>query len=363
MKPSLLAVAFMTGLLCTAVSVAAQQAIDPAKVVGRETCKRCHESEHNAWANSSHSTKAWRQLDEPKAADFAKAMGVTDVKGASLCTKCHGTHQEQGGQLRIAQGNSCESCHGGAGGDGGWLNVHFDYGLGSGSDAKIADLLRDRGKETKENRTKRDAACKQAGMNRAEDAFEIAQNCLQCHLVPDEKLVAAGHPISSRFEFVEWAQGEVRHNFLLDANSNAEAPTNWMDAHRNGPGRTADSRKRLMVVAGQLADLAVSLQSRSLATSTSRGSLGAEANSRIVGIQRDLKKLKVPELAPVLAAVKSMTRRSLRVVQDNDKALYGGAAAAVTEAARAFVSVHRDGSKLPADIKVPTKVKGDPFKG
>ena len=363
MRSQMMAAAAVLGPLLAISTGLAQQDIPPAKVVGRETCKTCHESEHAAWMSSSHNTKAWRLLDEPKAVEFAKAMGVANVKGASLCTKCHGTQQEKGGQLTVAQGNSCESCHGGAGGDGGWLNHHFDYGLGRGADSKIADLLQDRTKETKENQAKRDAACKLAGMNRSEDAFELAQNCLQCHLVPDEKLVAAGHPMSSRFEFVEWAQGEVRHNFLLNASVNAEVPTNWMDSHRNGPGRNADSRKRLMFVAGQLADLTVSLRNRSIASSTKRGSLGGEANGRIVGIQRDLKKLKIAELAPVLAAIEKMSRRSLRAVKDNDQQVYGDAAAAVAKAAKALVAKHRDGSQLPADVEIPDKAKGSPHKG
>jgi hypothetical protein len=342
----------------------AQQPVPPEKVVGRQACRLCHKPESAAWEKSSHNTKAWSLLDHPKAAGFAKAIGVTDIKGASACTQCHGTQQRKQGKMLIAQGNSCESCHGGAGGQGGWLRKHFEFGFGRKitRDIKMSDLLADRAKETKEHRQARDAACDKLSMNRSANAFEIAANCLQCHLVPNEKLVEAGHPISTRFEFVEWAQGEVRHNFLLNAKVNAEAPTNWTDPQRNGAGRTAAGRKRLMYVAGQLADLAVSLQARASATGTKRGTLGDEANDRILDIQEELADLKIAELQPVLAAVAGMDKKSLREVTAGDKQTYGKAAAAVTAAAKKFVDAHRDGTKLPAGIKIPNKAKGDPFK-
>ncbi|HUG69617.1 MAG TPA: multiheme c-type cytochrome [Pirellulaceae bacterium] len=337
-----------------------QQSVAPEQVVGRQACQSCHPSEAAAWEHSSHHKKAWDLLDHPKAAGFAKALGITNVKGASLCTQCHGTQQKTGGTLTIAEGNSCESCHGGAGGADGWLFKHFDFGSGRrpASDSKIDEFLADRAKETPEHRAARDAAVKATGMNRSADAFEIASNCLQCHLVPNEKLFAAGHPLSSRFEFVEWAQGEVRHNFLLNAKTNAEIPSNWSD--RN-PAGTPEGRKRLMFVAGQLADLEVSLRSRAEVTETKRGSLGDEANDRILDLQKALAEHGIDELKPVLAAIASIDKKSLKDVTPGDRATYTKAAAAVSAAAAHFVTVHQDGSKLPASMKTPSKAKGDVY--
>jgi hypothetical protein len=185
----------------------AQERIDPAKVVGRATCKKCHAAEQAAWERSSHNLKAWKNLEHPNAKDFAKALDVADPKTAAACTSCHGTRRRHEGQLVIAQGNSCESCHGAAGGEQGWLNIHSDFGLGRKvtETTTMAELLADRGQESSGHRDARDAACDKAGMNRSGNAFRIARNCLQCHSVPNEKLVAAGHPMSTRFEFVEWA--------------------------------------------------------------------------------------------------------------------------------------------------------------
>lgn len=338
--------------------VSAQQAIDPEKIFGRRACQICHASETAAWEQSSHNKKAWSLLDHPKAAGFAKALGVVNIKGESACTQCHGTQQKKADKMLIAEGNSCESCHGGAAGQDGWLFKHFDYGSGRRptSTSKIDEFLADRGKETPAHRAARDAAVKAAGMNRSADAFEIASNCLQCHLVPNEKLVEAGHPMSTRFEFVEWAQGEVRHNFLLNAKANAEVPTNWSDRNAGG---TPEGRKRLMVIAGQLADLVVSLHTRANVTETKRGSLGDEANDRILDMQEELADHGIDGLKPVLAAVANVDKKSLKDVTPNDKDTYEKAAAAVAAAAKEFVTAHMDGSKLPDSIKIPSKAKGD----
>jgi hypothetical protein len=344
-----------------AVESAAQQTVPPAKVSGRQVCTVCHVSEQAAWEKSSHNTKAWSLLDHPKAAGFAKALGidVKDIKGDSACTQCHGTQQLKKENLVVAHGNSCESCHGGVGGADGWLKKHFDFGLGRkiARGITIEQLLEDRAKETPEHRAAREQACRAAGMIRAADAFQIASNCLQCHLVPNEKLIDADHPMSTRFEFVEWAQGEVRHNFLFDPKSNAEIPTGWSDRHAAG---TADGRKRLMYVAGQLADLAVSLRTRAIITSTKRNTLGDEANDRILDIHKELTKFKILELEEMLSVIGKLDKDLLKDVTPNDKERYGKAAATVETAAKKFVAAHHDGSKLPANIKIPKKMKGDP---
>ena len=343
-----------------AVESAAQQTVSPKKVSGRQVCAVCHISEQAAWEQSSHNKQAWGLLDHPKAAGFAKALGVNNIKGDSVCTQCHGTQQIEEGKLVVAHGNSCESCHGGSGGADGWLKVHYDFGLGQkiNDGTTIAQLLEDRAKETPQHRATREQACNAAGMNRAADAFQIASNCLQCHLVPNEKLVDAGHPISTRFEFVEWAQGEVRHNYLLDPKKNAEVPTGWSDRHA---AATPDGRKRLMYVAGQLADLSVSLRNRAIATSTKRNTLGDEANDRILDIHKELTKFAIPELAELLTAIGKLDKRSLKDVTPNDKQRYGKAAAEVESTAKKFVAAHQDGSKLPSSIKIPSKAKGDPY--
>jgi hypothetical protein len=348
----------------TSVLMGAQQTVSPAEIAGRDNCAQCHVEELNALERSSHDRKAWSLLDHPKAAGFAKAVGVTDIKGVSICTECHGTLQNFHVQRSVLPVKTCESCHGHASGDNGWLTKHYDFGLGRTVDnsTKMSDLLVDRLKETKEHRVQRLAACTEAGMNCSENITEIAKNCLNCHLVPNEKLLNAGHPFSSSFELVRWASGEVRHNFLLDPNLNSEAPTNWSDAMRNGPGRTVAGRKRIMYLSGKLADLEVSLRIRAGVTSTSRRSLGDRVNDRILDIQEELEDIDISELKSVLDAIKEVTRTSIRKITDQDKTIYNSLADDVAKAAKRFVTAHAAGDQLPAEIKVRKTAKGKPYK-
>ncbi|MBB73611.1 MAG: hypothetical protein CMJ75_03745 [Planctomycetaceae bacterium] len=339
-----------------------QEQIDVTAVVGRDACSKCHPSELSAWRVSKHGKNAWDLLDHPKAPDFAKKLGISaaDIKSEkSVCTKCHGTHQKTAGKLTISKGNSCESCHGGAGGDGGWLTVHSDYG--QGTTGTLVALLAQRESEATDHLVSRKAATRKAGMNRAEDTLALATNCLQCHIVPDEKLIAAGHPSSTKFEFVEWVQGEVRHNFLLDSKSNAEVPSLWM---ASGAGRTAKGRKQLMFVSGQLADLVLSLRIRAGVTSAKRGTLGDLVNDRIDDALDELEDAKIDDLAAVFDIMKKskIKKSTLKRTTSADEKLYGGAADAVQAVADAFIAKYKNAAGLPASVKPPRKAKGKAFK-
>lgn len=342
--------------------LAAQQTSAPDTIVGRDKCAACHTTELATWEASSHNQKAWSLLDHTKAPEFAAALGVSNVKGNSACTQCHGTHQSIGNQLKILPGNSCESCHGGAKD---WMKMHYDFGAARVVDSStpMASLLADRTNETAVHRAERDAACKTAGMIRSSDAYSLAKNCLACHLVPNEKLVTAGHPVSSDFEFVEWSSGEVRHNFLLDTSVNAEAPTNWMDPQRSGQTRSVTGRKRLNWLAGMLADLEMSLNARSRVTSVKRGTLGDKLNDRILDVQDELEDLDFDALKPVLAAVADINKKSLKEITANDAVLYTTAAQAVASVGQKLLEENSSGAKLPDSIKIRSKVKGTVFAG
>lgn len=341
------------------------QTISPDDLSGNKNCAQCHVEEMKALEHSSHSRRAWSLLDHPKAAGFAKAVGVTDIKGVSICTECHGTHQRLHGQNTVFPGKTCESCHGDAGGNDGWLPTHYDFGLGRTVDdsTRMSDLLADRLNETKEHREQRLAACAEAGMNYSEDVIEIAKNCFKCHLVPNEELLNAGHPFSSSFELVRWASGEVRHNFLRDQNVNSPVATNWSDLIRNGPGRTITGRKRVMYLSGKLADLEVSLRIRSRATSTSHRSLGDRANDRILDIREQFEGFDIIELKLVLDSMKAITKTSLREISDQDITFYNSVADDVAKAAKHLLAVHADGTQLPSNIRISSRSKGAPYQG
>lgn len=161
--------------------------------------------------------------------------------------KCHSTPHTPAAQFSGTPGVSCESCHSAAGGEDGWFDIHSDYG---GEGLKRED-------ESAAHLQQRRNACEQAGMIRAEDAYAHAGNCYTCHIVADEKLLAAGHkPGHSKFELVPWMQGEVRHNFQVSQLTNAESPSLLTVRDGIEPAQ----RKRLLLVVGTIVELEVCLR-------------------------------------------------------------------------------------------------------
>lgn len=214
---------------------------DPAKVMGAESCKECHKSEHAAWSASKHATN-YERINSSSGKKIAEAYGSTKV-----CLNCHSTPHTENAKFAGSVGVSCESCHSPAGGDDGWFKIHSDYG---GKDVKRED-------ETAEHLKERLAKCEAAGMVRAADVGALAKNCYSCHIIADEKLLAAGHKTGqSSFDLIPWMQGEVRHNFQVDQSVNAESPS-LLKARF---GITTEQRKRKLLVVGKLIELETCLR-------------------------------------------------------------------------------------------------------
>jgi len=150
----------------------AQTYIGPSKCVG------CHDHERqaNRWQKEEPALfkeKAHfltlKQLDAPKSAGFAKAIGLADpydLKGS--CVKCHATvfRGDANG------GVSCESCHGAG-------NNYNDLHQVKGSYLKaVAAGMRDL----------------------REKSAAIAKVCVDCHITTDKRLAAAGHPAGAGFD-------------------------------------------------------------------------------------------------------------------------------------------------------------------
>src|SRR5262249_45973528 len=163
---SRLALLTSSGVLLVAAGASAQPYLGPSKCVG------CHDHERQAqkWQKEEPTTlkakahfNTLKQLDAPKSAGWAKAIGLADpydVKGS--CVKCHATVFRGDANAGV----SCESCHGPSSN---YLEPHQT----KGSYAKSIPLgLRDL-------RSKPPA---------------IAKACVACHLTTDKRLVAAGRP-------------------------------------------------------------------------------------------------------------------------------------------------------------------------
>lgn len=213
-------------------------ASDPGKTMGANACAECHKQEAEAWKASHHFQTFHDMPRNRQASEIAKRMGVRRVKQDGLCRNCHFTVQRKDGVEETVSGISCESCHG-AGQD--WIKVHSGY---SGKKAET---------ESKSEAAVRWKLAEQKGMLRPSALYDIAKNCLSCHVVPHEDLVnKGGHKAGSAFELLTWSQGEVRHN-------------SWHSKGKSNVEASAE-RKRMLYLVGLGTELETSLRAAAKAT-------------------------------------------------------------------------------------------------
>ena len=331
-------------LVVSAESIAAST-FDPSRVEGHAKCVDCHTQEIKAWQLSKHATRAFDLLrTAPTSVEYAEKLGIrsSDIARGSLCTTCHATQQrDEAGRLHILSSVSCESCHNGSGGQDGWLNAHAAYGPRGTR----------RAEESPDHYARRTAVCDTAGQFRSVNAYELVKRCFECHVVGNEALAEAGHDHGEGFEFVTKALGEVRHNFFLDPQTNAEVATLWTDSLHHGAGRNAMGRKRMLFVLGQLVDLEISL--RNLATATDENDFSDLMIERVEDawgllaedLLDELDELEIPEVKEATEAVAPV----LEKLDDDgfdpeDNKLYLDAAESVGKAAKRFAK--RNGNEL-----------------
>jgi Cytochrome c554 and c-prime len=144
--------------------------------LGPNKCVNCHDHdpEKKWWEKEDGPPpkghiNALNQMETPKSAVYAKAIGLADpydVKGS--CVRCHATVFK--GEANA--GISCESCHGPGSG---YIDVHQEKG--AYQKALAVGLL---------------------------DVVKKPQTwapiCMDCHVMDDAKLVAAGHPSGDDFD-------------------------------------------------------------------------------------------------------------------------------------------------------------------
>ncbi|HUG69618.1 MAG TPA: multiheme c-type cytochrome [Pirellulaceae bacterium] len=335
--------------------------VDPSRVEGHAKCIDCHLPEVKAWEASKHATRSFDLLrTAPTSLQYAEKLGIrpADIARNSICATCHATQQRDDvGRLRVVSGVSCEACHNGSGGDDGWLNAHASYGPPGTR----------REEESAAHYAQRMAACGQAGQIGSANVYELVKRCFACHVVDNEALAAAGHDHGDGFEFVTKALGEVRHNFFLDRQANAEVATLWTDPLHHGSGRNAAGRKRVLFVLGQMVDLETSL--RNLANATEENELSDLMVERIedaFGLLAEdlLEELKETEIAEVTEAT-AAAAPVLEKLDDEgfnpaDKKLYLDAAATVGKAAKRFAG--RTGNELQ-ELDALDLVPEGPFEG
>ena len=141
-----------------------------AKVLGPSKCTSCHDHEKQAaWETKDTHAKALAQLEDKKAAGYAKAVGLADpydLKGS--CVGCHATVFNGDANAGV----SCERCHG-PGSD--YVQPHQEKGTYPRAVA--------------------------LGMFDTRDNLPVwAKMCVDCHVLKDTKLIAAGHKSGADFD-------------------------------------------------------------------------------------------------------------------------------------------------------------------
>jgi hypothetical protein len=305
-------------------------AVDPHKVLGVQSCEKCHAAEIQTWKKTPHSETFLTLHRKPAALQIATKLGIENFKNDSNCIQCHytmSTHQGSS-QLEAIAGVSCESCHG-ASKD--WIAVHNDYGGPNVTKAQ----------ETREHRAARFHQSIQLGMRNPVNVYLLAQSCYRCHTVPDETLVnVGGHNAGSLdFELVSWSQGTVRHNFVrTDGQANAEET----------PGRL-----RQLFVAGMIADLEFSM--RATAKATQKATFGITSAQRAQRALERLKsaqeKLQLPILHDIIG-IASEVKLKL-----NNKEPLENAATAIHELGVKFGATVRGEELIAIDTFIPPKDK------
>jgi hypothetical protein len=309
---------------CRAVELDPPQ-VAPEKVLGVESCAKCHDSEIEVWRHTPHH-HTFRDLHRlPEAKAIAQRMGTDSIKQDTTCVQCHYTRQGSAARVKAVSGVSCESCHGAARD---WIALHHDYG---GPHAT-------RDQESPQHRQARVAASVKAGMRNPHNLYLIARSCFQCHTTPHEALVnVGGHvPGSLDFELVAWSQGSVRHNFV----------------RTNGKQNDlADiDRLRVMFVAGVMTDLEFSL--RATALSTQKAHFGITSAKRANTRKKQLEQIQARVRHPLVQQVVDAVSGVRLTLNNKDELL--SAADQVSELTYRFAEA-ADGSQLSAvDSMLPS---------
>jgi hypothetical protein len=159
-------------LLALALPASAQ----PYQTIGKAKCVNCHDHEaEKLWSEKkdgpppNNHLNALRQLESPKSAGFAKAIGLADpYDPRGSCASCHGTILKG----TVVDGVTCENCHGAGSG---YVDLHqqkgaYEQAVGAG----LADTMKN------------------------PDAW--APMCVKCHVLGDSALIQAGHPSGDDFD-------------------------------------------------------------------------------------------------------------------------------------------------------------------
>ncbi len=166
------------------------------QTVGPDGCgstkNNCHASENKNMVDKHKNSLDFAQAEE--AAAYAEKSGVGSanmLKGNSKCMECHGTVVSGRETKESEEGVSCESCHGAGSG---FKDVHSEGPKGG------PGIVRD-------GYTK----SLPLGLRDLKKAEVLAAACVRCHLLTDQKILAAGHPDGSKFNYKSGMKSVAKH--------------------------------------------------------------------------------------------------------------------------------------------------------
>lgn len=200
---------------------------DPNDVLGEARCVDCHRKAFDRWRATGHS-RGFAKLQTALIGtleDYAGAveLPVGDVLRKGACIDCHSPPRggyPQPGTYPPSVG--CEVCHGPAGGESGWLDLHFNYGF-----------EKTRATEDEDHFAARESDIANSTMVRSSDALQMARRCVVCHIPTHKGLYEAGHEQKATPLSVDNYVGAIRHNFHLKPNNNQLVSSLWLAAREN----------------------------------------------------------------------------------------------------------------------------------
>jgi len=161
--------------------------------LGPGACSGCHAAQNQWWFDDPHFAAADPFFSQqPKAVRIAKLYGIPTTnmtRGDQLCMNCHGSVISGKERREVLDGVGCEACHGPAAD---YLEIHGE------------------GDVTLDRRRPGYLAALENGMVGLVDPERRAAVCASCHYVTDRRLISAGHPTGTDYDFAA-AVGRIRH--------------------------------------------------------------------------------------------------------------------------------------------------------
>jgi hypothetical protein len=180
-------------LIGTALLSALPVIAQAQKTIGIGSCgtgqANCHVAEYKFYKVSPHNESLNKLYDDAeKAKSYGQKLGIPDIfKGGTTCMKCHST--VAGGSGTAEDGVTCEGCHG-PGSD--YKEPHQEGKGGGASRPGYVKSLK-------------------LGLKDLKNLDVRARQCVYCHYVTDQKLLATGHKSGSDFNYVSGMRSVAKH--------------------------------------------------------------------------------------------------------------------------------------------------------